>query len=120
MIARRASAVLAVVGVAAVAAVPATAGKRKPVHKTVKVQDYSLTPTKLTVPRNSTITWKWPSAPGDSHDVKLTKHPKGAKKFQSEIAASDYTFKRKLKVKGKYVVICSLHPTQMRQTITVR
>jgi plastocyanin len=117
---RAAAAVLAAAGMAALAAVPASAGKHKPVHRTVKVGDYFLSPTKLTVPRKSTITWKWPSAAGDSHDVKLTKRPKGVKRFQSEIAASDYTFKRKLRVKGKYVVICSLHPTEMRQTIIVK
>jgi plastocyanin len=121
LIARGAAAALLVGGAVAIAAVPASAGKHKPVHKTVKVQDYSLTPGKLTVPVNSTITWKWPSVAGDSHDVKLTKtRPKGVKAFQSDIAASDFSFKRKLKVKGKYVVICSLHPTSMRQTITVR
>jgi plastocyanin len=65
--------------------------------------------------------WKWPSVPGDSHDVKLTKtRPKGVKRWQSDIAVSDYTYKKKLKVKGKYVVICSLHPNSMRQKIIVR
>jgi plastocyanin len=112
---------LAAAGMAGVAAGPAAAGNAKPVHKTVRVADYYLSPAKLTVPRRSTITWKWPSVAGDSHDVKLTKtRPKGVKRFQSDIAASDYQFKRRLRVKGKYVVICSLHPNDMRQTITVR
>jgi plastocyanin len=112
---------LAVAGMAGVAAVPAAAGKHTPVTKTVHLGDYYLTPTKLTVPVKSTIVWKWPSEAGDSHDVKLTKtHPKGVKRFQSDIAASDFSFRRKLRVKGKYVVICSLHPNSMRQTITVK
>jgi plastocyanin len=111
---------LLVVGAAAIAAVPASAGK-KPVRKTVQVADYYLAPTKLTVPVKSTIVWKWPSTAGNSHDVKLTKQrPKGVKGWQSQIAASDYTYSRKLRVKGKYVVICSLHPKTMRQTIIVR
>ena len=123
MIARGATAALLAAGLAVVVAVPADAGKKKPVHTSVKVRDYFLSPSKLTVPVNSTITWKWPSGvdSGDSHDVKLTKtRPKGVKPFQSDIAASDYQFKRKLKVKGKYVVICSLHPNSMRMTITVK
>jgi plastocyanin len=122
LIARAATAALLAAGLAVVVAVPADAGKKKPVHKTVRVGDYFLAPSKLTVPVRSTITWKWPSSvnSGDSHDVKLTKtRPKGVKPFQSQIASGDYKFKRKLKVKGKYVVICSLHPNSMRMTITV-
>ena len=120
MIARAAAAALVVAGVAAVAAIPASAGK-SPVTKTVKLGDYFMTPEKLTVPRRSTIVWKWPSTAGDSHDVKLTKtRPKGVKRWQSDIAASDFEFRRKLRVRGKYVVICSLHPTSMRQTIYVK
>ena len=37
---------------------------------------------------------------GDVHDVKLKTGPKGVKKFQSEAAATDYSFKRKLTVPG--------------------
>jgi plastocyanin len=121
VIGRYAAAAAAVVGAAALAAVPATAGKAAPVKKTLHLGDYYMTPKKVTVPVKSTIVWKWPSVAGDSHDVKLTKtRPKGVKRFQSDIAASDFSFKRKLRVKGKYVVICSLHPTQMRQTIIVK
>jgi plastocyanin len=80
-----------------------------------------MTPEKFSVPKGSTVVWKWPSTAGDSHDVKLTKQrPKGVKGWQSDIAVSDFTYKRKLKVKGRYVVICSLHPNTMRQTIRVR
>lgn len=101
---------------------PATsgAGTRKPVHKTVKVADDFLSPTKITVPRRSTISWKWQAANQDSHNVALVKHPKGVKRFESSIATTNFTYKRKLTVKGKYVVICKLHPYLMRQTIIVR
>ena len=37
---------------------------------------------------------------GDVHDVKLDR-PKGAKKFPSEAASTDYTYKRKLTVRGR-------------------
>ncbi len=33
---------------------------------------------------------------GDVHDVKLRTGPKGVKKFQSEAASTDYSYKRKL------------------------
>jgi plastocyanin len=107
-------------GVGALALIPGASGASKPVKKTVKVGDYFLSPGKLTVPRKSTIVWKWQAANSDSHDVTLRKRPKGVKRWHSEIATTDYRFKRKLTVKGKYVVICSLHPYDMRQTITVR
>jgi plastocyanin len=93
--------------------------KKKAVKKTVRIHDNYYTPAKLTVPRGSTITWKWPVTTGDSHDVTLDKGPKGVKKFQSEIAASDYSYKYKFKVAGKYHIICSLHEG-MTMDITVR
>jgi plastocyanin len=90
------------------------------VTRTVKVRDYYLSPTKLTVPRKSTIVWRWPSVGGDSHNVALRARPRGVRRFESDIASDHYSFRRKLTVKGRYVVICTLHPTQMRQTIVVR
>jgi plastocyanin len=51
--------------------------------------------------------------------VKLKKGPKGVKRFHSDPAAADFTYKRTLKVKGKYSIICTFHEN-MVQTITVR
>jgi plastocyanin len=115
---------LAAAGAAALLAlVPVTAGagaaSKKPVKKTVGIFDNYYEPAKLTVPVDSTIIWKWPVDTGDSHDVKLKKGPKGVKKFQSEVAAAEYTYKRKLTKKGKYFIICTLHE-EMTMNITVR
>jgi plastocyanin len=41
------------------------------------------------------------------------------KRFHSDPAAADFTYKRTLKVKGKYSIICTFHEN-MVQTITVR
>ena len=90
-----------------------------PVKKTVKVRDNFYSPMKLTVPLNSTITWSWPSVAGDVHDVYLGKRPEGVKRFHSELAASDYSFKRKLKVAGTYKVLCTIHE-EMTMTVKVR
>ena len=109
---------LAAVAAGMILALPALAGKPKP--KTVKVGDYFLSPSKLTVPENTTIVWKWDAGNGDTHDVYLSKRPKGVKRFQSELATTDYRFKAKLKVAGTYTIICTLHPTDMRQKITVK
>lgn len=111
---------LVATGVAALAVIPAASGGTKPVQKTVKVGDYFLSPAKLTVPPNSRIVWKWLNSNGDTHDVKLVKKPKKAKGFHSAYASTNYRYPRTLTVSGKYVVICTLHPDKMRQTITVK
>ena len=113
--------------VAAVALAPAAAGagaatkkkKAKPVTEKVRIFDNYYEPARLTVPKGSTIKWQWPMTTGDTHDVTLDKGPKGVKKFQSEIAASEYVYSKKLTVTGKYHIICSLHE-EMTMNITVR
>ncbi len=87
--------------------------------KTVQVGDDYFSPVKATVKPGTTIVWKWLSVNGNTHDVKLKKGPKGVKRFHSDPAAADFTYKRVLKVKGKYSIICTFHEN-MVQTITVR
>jgi plastocyanin len=91
----------------------------KPKAKTIKIGDNFFAPDHLKVAKNTKIVWKWPSIPGDVHDVKLKKGPKGVKKFHSSFAASDYSFARTLKKPGEYKVICTIHQG-MRLTITVK
>jgi len=107
-------------GIAAAAAVPASAGSAEPVKKTVKVLDDYFTPIKLKVPRKSRIVWKWDAYNGNTHDVKLKSGPDGVKKFHSDPATAEFTFKRTLYKRGKYVVICTYHRTVMQQTIVVK
>lgn len=113
-------AIVAGLTLATAAAVPAAAGGGKPQKKTVEIADNYYSPTKLTVNKGSTITWKWPDTTGDTHDVLLDKGPKGVKKFQSESAGSFYSYKQKLKVPGEYKIICTLHEQEMKMTIRVR
>lgn len=101
---------------AAVAVVPRAA---TPVKRTVKIGDNFYAPIKLTVPKGSTITWKWPTDTGDTHDVHLGRGPRGVKKFESEVAAAGYSYKRKLTVAGKYHIVCTLHE-EMTMDIVVR
>ena len=91
----------------------------KPVKKTIEVRDNFFAPAKLTVPKNSTLVWKWPRVAGDVHDVYSATKPKGFKRFHSEAAASDYSFKRKLTKAGKYLVVCTLHE-EMTMTVKVK
>ena len=114
MIVRRALPVVLAAGVALSAAPAAGAG-----NKTVKLYDNYFEPAELKVSKGSTVTWKWPLDPIDVHDVKLKKGPDGVKKFHSDPASSGYTYKRRLKVKGTYRIICTLHE-EMKMTIRVR
>jgi plastocyanin len=102
------------------AIVPAQAGTAKKKRVSVEVGDYYFSPAKLTIKRNTTVVWKWPTAGGDAHDVVLRKGPRGVKKFASEVFLADERYPKKLTVPGKYSIICSLHPEDMKQTITVK
>jgi len=116
---RRAVVFMALAGVALLGAAPATAGSGKPQRKKVELGDNFYAPSKLTVNKGSTITWVWPDEAIDVHDVKLSKGPKGVKKFQSDPAAGGFSYKRRLKVPGLYRIVCTLHE-EMTMTIRVR
>jgi plastocyanin len=108
-----------VAGVALLSAAPAQAARPK--GKTIRIYDNYFMPDAAKVKRGATVTWKWPGfdQAGDVHDVKLKSGPKGVKKFHSEAASTDYSFKRRLRVAGKYRIVCTLHE-EMRMTIRVR
>jgi plastocyanin len=111
------TAALLLAGVALLlSAAPAQAGK-----KTVRIYDNYFLADSLTVKRGTVVVWRWPGADeaGDVHDVKLKSGPKGAKKFHSEAAATDFSFRRKLKVPGRYRIVCTLHE-EMTMRIKVR
>jgi plastocyanin len=97
---------------------PAQAGTSK--KRVVDIGDYYFAPAKMTVKRNTIVVWRWPEGGGDAHDVVLRKGPKGVKKFASEVYLADEVYRKRLKVPGRYSIICSLHPDEMRQTITVK
>ena len=115
----RARSALAVLAGAAllVSAAPAQAARKKTIH----LGDNYFAPATVKVSKNTVVTWKWPSfdMAGDVHDVKLKSGPKHVKKFHSQPASSDFSFKRKLSVAGKYTIVCTLHEN-MRMTIRVR
>ncbi len=104
-------------GAALLSAVPAQGAPKK----TINLGDNYFTPKTVKVKRGTTVTWRWPGfeAGGDVHDIKLVTGPKKVKKFQSEAASTDYSFKRKLKVAGTYRLSCTLHE-EMRMTVKVR
>jgi plastocyanin len=113
---------LALVGVAAFAAAPATlaSGATKGKTRKVSVNDNYYGPSKLTVHVGDTIDWHWSADTTDVHDVKLNSAPKGVKKFASDPLAAGDDFKRKLTKAGTYKIICTFHEEEMKMTITVK
>ena len=107
---------LLVAGVALLGATPAHAAT-----KTVRIYDNYFLKDDLTVKTGTVVKWRWPGAyeAGDVHDVKLKSGPKGVKKFHSEAASTDFTFRRKLRVAGTYRIVCTLHE-EMKMKIRVK
>jgi plastocyanin len=114
------AAALLVAGVAALAAVPTALGGGERPKKVVTVADNYFDPMNFKVKKGTRIVWKWSADNGDNHDVKLVDRPKGARRFHSDPAVTDFTFRRTLRVRGKYKIVCTIHRQIMRQTITVR
>ena len=119
---RKRIAVVAVVALAVAAFAPVAftqAESSLPKSKVVKVRDNFFSPDSLTVAKSTKIIWRWPRSPGDVHDVYLTRRPDGVKRFHSELAASDYSFARRLKKSGKYTMVCTIH-AEMTMKVKVR
>jgi plastocyanin len=113
---------LAGVAIAVAALAPGALSQARPatqVKKTVRIGDNFFAPSSLKVRRNAKITWRWPSNPGDVHDVYLLRGPRGVRKFHSETAATAYSFSRTLKKPGLYRIICTIHE-RMRMSVRVR
>lgn len=94
------------------------AGGPPAARKTVRVGDNYFLPAKLVAPRDTLVTWRWPRESGDVHDVKLTTRPSGVRSFHSIPAASDYSYKQRLRVPGRYRIVCTLHD-EMAMSIRV-
>jgi plastocyanin len=88
----------------------------------VKVGDDFFSPTNLKVKKGTKVKWKWLPENGNPHNVTLTKGPKGVKKkdLTSATGTIGIKFNRKLKKKGTYKFICTIHATVMKQTVKVK
>ena len=82
--------------------------------KKVKVGDLFFKKSKITVESGDTVKWTWVGvAP---HDVTVTSGPR---KFHSRTQTSG-TYSKKLRKRGTYRYICTVHPTQMKGKIVVK
>jgi plastocyanin len=106
-----ASAALATV--AAVAAIAAT-GSQAAATKVVTVDDYSFTPSTVSVKAGTTVKWVW--AGKAVHDVEVVKGPRD---FHSRVMSKG-SYTKRFSRRGTYRIDCSIHSTVMRMTVRVR
>ena len=120
---RLAAVCLAAACLAGAAAAPAGAGKA-PKPKLVTVADFYFGPSSVTVGKAGIVKWVWASTNYESHDVHLKKGPKGLKQkgtySTKTTAVTNATFKHAFPTPGVYRFICTIHPTQMKMTVTVK
>lgn len=110
---------VALLGVTAAAA---QAPKQPPVK--VTVNDFYFAPTSVTIKKGRAVKWVWSSYNTYPHDVHLKQGPKALKnkgRFSTTTTAvTDASFQRTFEVPGTYKFICTVHPSEMRMTVTVK
>lgn len=115
------TACLALAGVAESAA-PSPAGAAKP--KVVEVADFFFAPSAVTIGKGGKVKWVWATTNVESHDVHLKQGPKGLKQkgtySTKTTAVTNATFVKAFPTPGSYRYICTIHPTKMKLTVTVK
>jgi plastocyanin len=113
---------LAAVSLLGVTAASAGAPKKPPVK--VTVNDFYFAPTSVTIKSGRAVKWIWSSYNSYPHDVHLKKGPAGLKnkgRFSTTTTAvTDASFQRTFEVPGTYKFICTVHPSEMKMTVTVK
>jgi plastocyanin len=109
---------------AAPAKAPTTKARKAPKPKVVTVADFYFGPSKATIRKGGSIKWVWAPTNVEPHDVHLKKGPKKLKKpgtySTRTTAVTNAVFKKKFDTPGTYKFICTIHPTQMKLTVTVK
>jgi plastocyanin len=96
---------------------------KKPAVK-VTVNDFYFAPTAVTINKGRAVKWVWSSYNTYPHDVHLKQGPKALKnksRFSTTTTAvTDAHFQRTFEVPGTYKFICTVHPSEMKLTVTVK
>jgi plastocyanin len=110
---------VALLGVTAAAA---QAPKQPPVK--VTVNDFYFAPTSVSIKKGRAVKWIWSEYNTYPHDVHLKQGPKALKnksRFSTTTTAvTEASFQRTFEVPGTYKFICTVHPSEMRMTVTVK
>jgi plastocyanin len=121
----RVGAVLSVC-VTAVALFGAAASPAKPAPKPAKVtvNDFYFGPSAVTIKRGGSVKWVWSAINSYPHDVHLKQGPSGLAKRASystkTTAVTEAQFQKSFPTPGTYRFICTIHPTEMKLTVTVK
>ena len=81
--------------------------------KSIRIGDDFFKPKSVTVAKGTVVKWKWTGS--RQHNVVVKKGPRH---FRSDLLRSG-SFARKLKTRGTYKIICSIHAPDMHMTIKV-
>jgi len=110
------------VALSGVTAASAQAPKKPPAK--VTVNDFYFAPTAVTIRKGRAVKWVWSSYNTYPHDVHLKQGPKALKnksRFSTTTTAvTDAHFQRTFEVPGTYKFICTVHPSEMKMTVTVK
>jgi plastocyanin len=102
----------------------ASAQAPRPKPAIVTVNDFYYGPSAVTIRKGRAVKWVWSETNTYPHDVHLKKGPKGLKNRASysthTSAVTDATFKKVFERPGTYKYICTIHPTEMHFTLTVK
>lgn len=106
------------------AAAPAAAQAPRPKPAIVTVNDFYFGPDTVTIKAGRVVKWVWSETNTYPHDVHLKQGPKQLKNRASystrTTAVTGAVFKKTFERAGTYHYICTIHPTLMKLTITVR
>ncbi len=114
---RALTAVAAIATVLALALGPAAQGRHQ-ATRTVSVGNDFFSPKRLSVSSGTTVRWRWRSS-ANTHNVKLSRGPRGTRGFKSKTRDAPYSYTRRLVRRGGYTLVCTIH-SGMTQKITVR
>jgi plastocyanin len=104
---------------------PAAQGRAARLKPTVvTVNDFYFGPSTVTIKKGRTVKWVWSEFNTYPHDVHLKKGPKNLKNKSTysthTTAVTEAVFKKKFERTGTYRYICTIHPTEMHLTVTVK
>ncbi|MDX6627028.1 MAG: hypothetical protein QOE56_2017 [Solirubrobacterales bacterium] len=121
---RAATILAAAVAAVALLGAPAAPAKPAPKPKIVTVNDFFFGPNAVTVHSGGAVKWVWSDLNSYPHDVHLKKGPSGLKEKGSystkTTAVTEAQFKKTFPTAGTYDFICTVHPKEMKLTVTVK
>lgn len=72
--------------------------------KTIRVKENAFSPKRVTIAKNTLVTWRWASGAG-GHDITS----RGKKRFRSAAVKAGGTHRYRFRKAGTYRYVCTLH-----------